>query len=242
MTFSCIIIDDEEHAIGELSELVERNPKLKLRGTFLDAEEAINYLMVEGGVDIIFSDIRMPKLTGLQAAKLLHSHCRFLVYVTAYRDHSLQAFEENASGYLLKPVNYVAFTELINKFLSQDNRSLSSFDIKNDNLLFVKGDQKNSYISIKTNEICYIKAELNYCNIITNDKAYMTYMLLGQVEEKLKSASQFFRINKSIIISIDHIKNIEGNTVYLDNNESFVIGRKYQAAFFSLIKERSLNF
>jgi len=242
MAFSCIIIDDEMHAISELSELIARNPILKLMHTFLDVEEAINYLMTEGGADIIFSDIRMPKLTGLQAAKLLHPHCRFLVFVTAYRDHSLQAFEESASGYLLKPINFITLTELINKFIFQDNSLLSSFSIRNDKFIFVKGDQKKSYISIRTNEICYIKAELNYCTVVTNNKAYMTYMLLGDVEEKLKNTKQFFRVNKSIIISIDHIENIAGNMVFLNNKLSFPIGGKYQAAFFSFIKECSLNF
>src|SRR5690606_25366382 len=124
MPFTCIVIDDEPHAILELSELIEENSNLKLQKAFSNVFDAQKYLATEGSVDIVFSDIEMPDLSGLQAAQSLTSYCRFLVFVTAYRNHALQAFAEKCSGYLLKPVGSEEFVDLINRFRQQDQHLL----------------------------------------------------------------------------------------------------------------------
>lgn len=247
MHFTCIVIDDEPHAILEISELVESSPDLKLIKTFSSARKAIEFVEGNGPVDIVFSDIEMPGLTGLQAAQELRPFCRFLVFVTAYRNHALQAFAENVSGYLLKPLGNDEFTELINRFKKQDEALLASIKHMNeeresDDVFFVKGGLKNSFIPIDLSSVQYIEAYANYSRIVMGQKSEMTYMGIGQFSEQLKPFKIFFRINKSIIIGIQHIKAIEDNKVYLKSGEEFGIGRVYQASFFEFIKERSLNF
>src|SRR5690606_3126134 len=249
MSLSCIIIDDEAHAKGELTDLIEDNDQLDLKKTFMEVTNAIEYLEDEGDVDVVFCDINMPNMNGLEAAKLLQRFCRYLVFVTGYREYSLDASGENASGYLVKPVNEQKFTSLMDSFLDKDKKLITYILIEKNGEFFVKGGRKNESVKIDLDEVRYITASLNYSLVHLSDNSQvMTYILLGDLDKKLKNFKQFFRINKSTIISMRFFRKIEGNRIYLkedklsSENESFTIGPKYKAALLSFIKERSLNF
>lgn len=252
MGLSCIVIDDEIHAIGELSDLIEDSSQLVLKRTFSDVPASIEFLEDEGSVDVVFCDINMPNMDGLTAAEHLQPFCRFLVFVTGYREHALEAFEKNAAGYLMKPISEDSFNKLINTFVLKDKEFLADNIIEKHGVFFVKGARKNEAIKVNIDEIKYIKSDLNYIVIHLEDNTnIMTYILLGDLEKRLKRFKQFFRVNKSTIISMRFFKKIEGNTIYLSvdqggklplDDDSFTIGSKYKAALLSFIKERSLNF
>lgn len=118
MEFTCIVIDDERHVLYAMTDVIAKYPKLKLVKTFSRAQEALDYLETTGGVDFIFSDIQMPDMSGLTAAKYYHQFCKFLVFATADARYSEKVFEANAE-LLLKPVFFQKFEELIDKLISQ---------------------------------------------------------------------------------------------------------------------------
>lgn len=243
MKLTCIVIDDELHAISELTDLINNDLNLSLKKTFLNVDDAIQFLNDEGGVDIIFSDINMPEISGLDAAKLLQPLCRFLVFVTAYREHALTAFQENAAGYLVKPVDEQSFFKLIKTFLSNDHLLLSNNLVEQQGVLFIKGDSKNKFIKVDLKSIKFIEAHLNYSMIYLNDGSnFLTYLILHRFEVKLRPSKLFLRVNRSNIISMLYFKEINGNKVYLNTGETFVIGNGYKAELFSFLKKRSLNF
>lgn len=243
MNLTCVVIDDELHAISELADLIGSNSHLELKQTFMNVEAAIEFLTAEGNTDIIFCDINMPRMGGLEAAKLLHPFCRFLVFATAFREHALTAFQENAAGYLVKPVDEQSFLRLIKSFISKDQVLLSTSLIQQQGVFFIKGDRKNQLIKVEINKILSIQAHLNYSMIhLENGASLLTYLILHQFEVRLRPSKLFFRVNKSYIISMVYFKEINGNKVYLTTGESFVIGDKYKAALFSFVKKRSLNF
>lgn len=237
---TCIIIDDEPHAIEELAELCAEVPHLNLLQTFPDAKKAITYLQEVGHVDIIFSDISMSVLDGLEAAKIINDYCHFLVYVTAYREFALDAFGAKADGYLLKPVSYVSFTQQVadlnNKFLD-----IIRLQKEDQQFLFVKGGQKSSYIKIKISDIIYIEGLLNYITIYTTTGHEITYMGLKAIEDKLLPLDLFFRISKSIIISMNYLDRVDGSFIRLSRGETYRIGDKYKSAFLEFMRKHTLR-
>ncbi|WP_442590525.1 LytR/AlgR family response regulator transcription factor [Pedobacter sp. AW31-3R] len=240
MAMTCIVIDDEPHAIEELKELIAGVPYLELLETFPDAKQAIVYLQQKSHVDLIFSDINMTVLNGIDAAIVLNNYCHFLVYVTAYRDYALEAFGAKAAGYLLKPVSFVAFNENM-RDLHQQFQHLVKRQKDEQNFLFIKGGQKCSYIKISYNDIIYIEAMLNYIMIHTVNGHEITYMGLKAMEEKLYGKDIFFRVNKSIIISVNFLERVDGFIARLANGKNYQVGEKYKGVFLEFLKKHTLR-
>ncbi|WP_168187468.1 LytTR family DNA-binding domain-containing protein [Pedobacter sp. G11] len=234
---NCIIIDDEPHALAELEELIDTVPGVKLSRSFSNAREAISFLDQNGEVDVIFSDINMPGLSGIDAAEMLQRYCNFLIYVTAYRDYALDAIRAKVRGYLMKPLSYVDFAKQIMEIRSE----LSFHSLRNDNFIFLKGDHKNNFKKVNCEEIVYIKALLNYVQVFTGKDEHMTYSLLGDVERELSYTNLFIRISKSIIISLLHLEMVEGNVVFLNNGLSFPVGIPYRERLTAFLKNRHVG-
>ncbi|RZJ86050.1 MAG: response regulator transcription factor, partial [Chryseobacterium sp.] len=178
---NCIIIDDEPHALVELEELIEQVPGIRLEHSFSNARDAITYLHGSGKIDVIFSDINMPSVSGIDAANVLQSYCDFLVFVTAYRDYALEAIKAKVYGYLMKPLRYVDFVNQVIEIRAQVEEST----IEVDDFIFLKGDHKNNYFKVMCHDIIYIKGMLNYVQVITAKEKHITYSLLGDIEREL---------------------------------------------------------
>jgi two-component system LytT family response regulator len=240
MIMSCIVIDDEPHAIDELNDLIAQVPHLNLLSTFSDARQAIAYLQETGHTDIIFSDISMAVLNGIEAADILNNYCHFLVYVTAYREYAPEAFGAKADGYLLKPVSYLSFRQKVED-LSGKFQDIIKLQRDENQFLFIKGGQKSSYIKIKYSDVVYIEAMLNYIMIHTTTGHEITYIGLKAMEDKLQLMDVFFRINKSIIISLNYLDRVDGNIARLSNGKSYQIGEKYKSVFLEFLKKHTLK-
>ena len=237
---TCIVIDDEPHGIEELCDLIAQVPHLNLLERFSDARLAMAYLKEESHVDIIFSDINMPVLNGIEAAEIMKNYCHFLVYVTAYRDYAPEAFESKADGYLLKPVSYLAFRQEIED-LDRKFQNIIKLQRDENQFLFIKGGQKSSFIKIRYSDIIFIEAMLNYIMIHTTTGHEITYMGLKAMEDKLQLMDVFFRINKSTIISLNYLDRVDGNTARLSNGQSYQVGEKYKGVFLEFLKKHTLR-
>ena len=236
---SCIIIDDEPHAVAELRDLVTMVPHLNLLECFTDVRQGIAFLQEKKHVDVVFSDISMAMLNGLDAAEIYKKYTYFLIYVTAHRIYAPEAFNAKADGYLIKPVSYLALSEKI------ADVSLKFKDImqlkKEQQFLFIKGGQKSSFIKIRYNDIVYIEAMLNYVMIHTMEGHEITYLGMKALEEKLEHMEIFFRINKSTIISLNYLERVEGNTVRMPKGQSYQIGEKYKGVFLEFLRKHTLK-
>lgn len=240
MELKCIIIDDEPHALSELEDLVECCPHLTSTGSFRDVGPALSFLQDYGAVEIIFSDIHMSSMNGIDSARLLKRYCRFLVFVTAHREYAFEAFGVSAAGYLVKPVSRAVFLEKVNELIEQTNSHGGPAET-NENILFVKGGSKNNFTKINVNEIVFIEGLLNYVIIHTANNRQITYMGMKEIIKKLEHKGAFIRVNKSIIVSVNHISHIDGNMVHLSNKNFYAIGNMYKSAFHEFIAKRTLN-
>ncbi len=233
-----IIIDDEPHAVEELSEIVERIPGMVVSGRFEGVKPALDFLTRTGRVDIIFCDINMPMLNGIAAARLLKEHTDHLIYVTAYREYALDAFGVKASGYLVKPVDDKAVIHSVADIIKQKNRRQ---DKSLEEVLFIKGNHKNSFTKLALKEIVSIEAMLNYVTIRCLDSEEITYLSLKSVAEMLGKHENFYRVSKSVIINIDHMKTVDGNVIRLKNGLTYSVGETYKSAFHDFLRRRTLK-
>lgn len=239
MKLTSVVIDDEPHAAEELELLIGRTPGIENKKTFHDISAAIDFLDDFGKVDIIFCDISMPEINGLDAGKILSGKCMFLIYVTAYREYALEAFGVNAAGYLLKPLSHATLIEKIDdlrKRISQ--KSLPEIE---DGYILAKGSNKNSFNKIEISQIVYIEALLNYIKIYTTKEFFITYVGLKDVEQILSQKHGFIRISRSVIISMRYLEKVEGNVLKLHDAPNFTVGETFRSDFYALLKRHSIN-
>lgn len=234
---TCILIDDEHHALEALEQLITKTPLLKPLGSFTDAESAMAFLQGNGKVDIIFSDISMPDVDGITAGRLMKQYSLFLVYITGYREHALDAYEVGADAYLMKPLGYTAFMEKLEELALKHRQFAGKSTGTNEEWLFVKGAHKSSFIKIKIADIVYIRSMGNYVHLHSATGHHTTYMNLKEIEQKLQDQA-FQRVNKSTVISIRYLDRVENNMVYLSAGEEsrHPIGDAYRESFLSFIR------
>ncbi|KIA90929.1 hypothetical protein OC25_23810 [Pedobacter kyungheensis] len=236
MEMKCIIIDDENHSRNQIEELIALTPGVSHQKSFDDAYGALTYLHQQNHIDIVFLDIEMPKINGIDAAKLLRPYCDFLIFVTGHSHYGPQSFEIGVDGYLLKPVSEIKFIRQIQRLLEIKSQELP---LKNpDNFLLIKGGSKHKYVNVKLDEILYIRSMSNYVRIFQTDEQHTTYHTLKRVEEALQDRTEFLRINRSEIISFYHVKQVDGYQIMLNNGEKFMVSRSYKEKFDEFLRGR----
>ena len=211
----CIAIDDEPLALRQITEYIKNTPFLELTGTFDNAIEALTYLN-ENEVDLMFVDIQMPGLNGLDLVKSL-KHRPEVVFITAYSEYAIDGFKLDALDYLLKPLDYSSFLKAANKALSSFKQKNNADEKLNSTLqhIFIKSEYK--IIRIELDKIRYIEGNRGYLRFfLENSKPVMTLLSMKKIEEKLP-ASKFIRVHRSYIVNLDKITMIERAQIIFDN-------------------------
>ena len=239
MKLRCFAIEDEPLALKQMCSYIEQTPFLELLGAYkngLLALEKIN----EWEPDLLFLDINMPELSGMDLVRTLHHPC-MVIFTTAYDSYALEGFRVDAVDYLLKPISYPAFLKAANKALKlyQANTKPSSEALLgNDESLFVKSEYR--IVRIRFNEIKYIEGMREYVRIhLINDKPVMTLLSMKALEEKLPS-SQFMRVHRSYIVNLNRINTIERNRIVFDSNVYIPVGEQYKEQFQQYVEKNFL--
>ncbi|SHN18909.1 LytTR family DNA-binding domain-containing protein [Chitinophaga sp. CF418] len=227
MKMNCVIIDDEPLAREGLSNYVREVDFLHLVDTCTNPVELIQ-LLDKHPVDLIFLDIQMPKMNGLDFLKIVQRP-PMVVITTAFPSYALEGFQLNVMDYLLKPITFDRFFkaankakeyyQLLNKTAASDMRKTE----KEEDYFFIKCGSK--YEKIYFNDILYVQGMQNYVTIYTSKGKYMTLLYLKNLEENLDKKA-FIRVHKSYIVSIDKIEGIEGNEIFIASNK-IPVSRNY---------------
>ena len=210
MQLKCVAVDDEPLALELLKEYVARFPQLKLVHTFDDAISAVE-LLRSTKVDLLFLDINMPDITGIDLVRSLQER-PLIIFTTAHKQFAIEGFELDAVDYLLKPINFDRFTRAVHKAIDY-YKYKNAGTLEDNDCLFVHSEYR--LVKIPLNDIEYIESLEDYIKIhITNAKPVLTLMSMKKVLEKLP-ADRFQRIHRSYIVSVAKVKSIQNRKVQL---------------------------
>lgn len=222
--YNCIIVEDEPLAAEVLQDYVMQVPFLNLKGVCTDALYAMEMLQKEK-IDLMFLDIHLPKLKGLDFLKTLQKKPQVII-TTAYHEYALQGYEHNVLDYLLKPVEFSRFLQAVNKLNSPapSIAVINEFAKLEKEFLFFNVSKKK--VKILLDDILYIESLKEYIRVVTKEKTIITKFQLGQVEDLL-SKNNFLRIHRSFIVAKDKVNAFTATDVEI-NNKLLPIGRSYK--------------
>lgn len=233
MKLNCAIVDDEPLALGLLESYVNKTPFLELAGKYSSAVQAMKELPGKH-VDLLFLDIQMPELNGLEFSRMVDSSTR-IVFTTAFGQYAIDGYKVNALDYLLKPISYVDFLQAANKalqwfeLLQQPKEEIQS--------IFVKSDYK--LVQIELNKILYIEGLKDYIKIYEEDspKPILSLMSMKAMEDLLPS-SRFMRIHRSYIVQKDKIRIVDRGRIVFGKNY-IPVSDSYKQVFQDFLAQRS---
>lgn len=233
MKLKCAIVDDEPLALGLLESYVEKTPFLELTGKYSSAVQAMKELP-EKSTNLLFLDIQMPELNGLEFSKMVDSHTR-IIFTTAFEQYALDGYKVNALDYLLKPISYNDFLQAANKavqwfeLLKQPQEEITS--------IFVKSDYK--LIQIELDNILYIEGLKDYVKIYEEgtNRPVLSLMSMKSMEELLP-ASRFMRVHRSYIVQKSKIRVIDRGRIIFGKT-SIPVSDSYKTAFQEYLDRRS---
>jgi two-component system, LytTR family, response regulator len=226
----CVILDDEPLAVDLLTSYINDTENLHLAFASTNAFEAIQYIQ-KNDVDIIFLDMQMPELTGIQVLKIIGTGYK-IIFTTAYTDYALDGYEYNITDYLLKPISFERFTKAIEKINQTNISAPQKNTIAEDDFIFIKSDGK--MIKINLQQILFIEGLKDYLSIQTTIEKLITLQNLKTFEQHL-NPQQFIRVHKSYIVSLNKIDTIERSRIFIGEHV-IPVGDTYRDAFLKRIE------
>lgn len=238
---NCLIIDDEQHAIDVLTHYINQVPFLQLEAASTNPIEGLQ-LLNSRKIDLIFLDIQMPELSGLDFIKAINRECK-VIFTTAYSEFAAEGFELEAVDYLLKPVSMPRFLKAVQRAANLIIPAVSAPAVEDmeDDYIFIKTESKGKVLKINFRDIDYIEGMKNYVAIHYNGQKTMALLNMKDLEERLPK-KLFARVHRSFIVCINKIAAVEGNSIILNNvNAEILLGDTYRTAFFELIGPKLLK-
>jgi DNA-binding LytR/AlgR family response regulator len=246
----CVVIDDEPPALAILADYIGQVSFLTLVGTTTDPIEGLTWVQ-QGRTDLVFLDIQMPRLTGLQFLKLAGHKAR-IVLTTAYPEYALDGYENDVVDYLLKPIAFERFLKAAHKALALLAPTMAAPGVSSaptppvlsapvvpalppaSGHLFVKGDTKNKYVRINYADILYVEGLNNYVLLHLPHERIATYQTLKELADTLPQPP-FMRVHKSYIVSLDHVRLLDGNTLYVQD-KLIPVSDTYREALYRVVR------
>lgn len=240
MILNCLIIDDEPLARKGLKEYIADVDFLNLAGEFDNPLKA-NQALAQQQIHLIFLDIHMPKISGIDFLKTLQ-HPPLVILTTAFPQYALEGFDLSVLDYLLKPISFERFLKAVLKahevYNSKQLPAGAAQPSQKDDYIFIKAD--NKLVKLAYNEIVFVEALQNYVAIHTNEKKYISYLTFKSIEENLPS-SLFIKVHKSYLVAIDAITGIEGNEILAGSHHIPISRNLKEEVMEKLLKGRFLK-
>lgn len=239
---NCLVVDDEQHAIDILKHYISQTPFLQLAASTTNPVEGLQ-LVNEKKIELIFLDIQMPELSGIDFIKAIQGKAK-VILTTAYSEFALESYELDVVDYLLKPIRFPRFLQAVQKVAGagkEETQPSSEAVSEEDDYIFVKTESKGKLLKINLADIDYIEGMKNYVAIHCGDKKTMVYTSMKELEERLPQKG-FLRVHKSYIIPIGKITGIEGNLLRLkDVKNEILIGENYKPDLMEIIRNKMIQ-
>jgi DNA-binding LytR/AlgR family response regulator len=221
LTLNCLVVDDDSLSRNILEDLINDTTSLNLAASCQDPIQAFNFLK-EHQVDLLFLDIEMPKMDGMEMLRNLNPLPQ-VVLVTSHTEYAVESYEYDVTDFIKKPITPARFLKAIDKVYKRLSTEETKITTKGDTI-FIKSDSR--LVQINTNKIFWIEALGNYMRVITEDGKYTILSTMKDVASKLPS-DEFVRVHRSFIVRVDKIKSIEDNYIIIDEKQ-INIGKAYK--------------
>ena len=236
MTLNCAIIDDEPLALEMMSGYVQKTPFLTLSGAYGSAVQAIKSLR-DNPVDLLFLDIQMPELSGLEFAKVLPKQTK-VVFTTAFPQYAVDGYEVEALGYILKPISYDAFQKVAKRAYEWFTQSEKAKNYAKDRFIFVKSDYK--LVRIDLDDILYIEGLKDYVRIYTeNGDKIMSLMNMKTLEDFLPKP-EFLRSHRSYIVHMNKVKCLDRFRMNIGENY-ITVSERYKETILTYFANHTIS-
>ena len=236
MNLSCLIVDDEPNAVDLLEMFILQNTTWNLLAKCYDAREALAFLKTKTNpIDLIFLDINMPHLTGMEMAALLPASTA-IVFTTAYSEYAAESYSFQTIDYLLKPITLKRFYTALQKietFFTPAKPSDPPQSQTEEDYFFIKSGRMLYKVLLK--DILYFEGEKEYARVVTKDQKLLIYRRLKDIEEQLSSS--FARVHNSYIVNLARLDAIKDNHVFIGTKQ-IPISEKFREPFMNRIKQR----
>lgn len=229
---TCAIIDDDEINRLTLEHYIELTPNLKLVGSMADGIAGLTFFREGNKVDVLFLDIEMPHLSGLELLRVLTDPPEVII-TTARQDFAVDAFELRVADYLVKPFDFARFTQAVER-VQPRQAAAAAAEVPASADLFVKVNSR--MVRINFDEVLYVEALSDYVNIVTAKHKYIVYTTLKALENRLGPYPHFIRVHRSYLLNTQHIDSIEDNTANLRGGHFVPIGKSYQDGFYKSLQ------
>lgn len=238
---NCVIVDDDHDAVEVLRDYISQFPALSLTQVYMSPIVALTEVGVSDHIDLLFLDIDMPGISGVELAERLKDRVRHIIFATAHREYAMTSYDLLVKYYLLKPFDFVRFASVISDVIysSYANPRAEHPSVSDDDL-YLRTGEKGRITRVLKSDILYIQAASNYVSVLLQNMLYTTYMTLTEMTEILKTDSRFFRVHKSYIINKDHVKLVAGNTIDLGKYQ-VPMSTQYKNAFTSYLGKKTLT-
>ncbi|MDD2385472.1 MAG: LytTR family DNA-binding domain-containing protein [Bacteroidales bacterium] len=238
MQINCITIDDEPYALKQISDYVRKTPFLNLIAGCKDAFEALASI-AEQKPDLIFVDINMPEMSGMELVKSLTNDI-LIIFTTAHNEYAVESYKVNAVDYLLKPIGYNDFLRAANKaqIVWEKNNQENLKSLENKDYIFVKADGR--IYKVELSKIDFIESASEYVKIfVSGEKPIMSLMTMKSLEAALPT-DKFMRVHRSYIVNLDNITTIERNRIIYYNKIYVPVSEQYKAGFKDFVDRKFL--
>jgi DNA-binding LytR/AlgR family response regulator len=233
MMITCIIVEDEPNAVQLLQDHIGKVPFLELKAVCFDAMEAMAFFKQQQA-DVLFLDINMPRLSGLELAAMLPAGQK-IIFTTAYSEYALDSFEYHVIDYLLKPITFKRFMQAVNKLAPSPSpvASVTQVPDTTGDFIFIKSGRQVH--KLEYSRILYLEAMKEYVSIHTLDEKLLVYKRMKEMETVLPAG--FVRIHNSFIINLAHISQVNGSTAEVAGRE-LPVSSGYRERFFEMVRKR----
>ena len=238
--YTCVIIDDEPHALEGLKKYVDAYPDLCLVKCYSDPRAALIEMSQEAMVDLVLLDIDMPYINGIELSREIRHKTKRLVFTTGHSKYGYDAIKVDADDYLLKPYTLAEFLISMNKVFKGFNALEGK--VNKEDFFFVKSKEDNlKLINIKYCDVVAVESKLNYVMIYTKNRQVLTYMSLTEISKILEKYAGFLRFHRSFIIAQEHIEFIEGNSIRMVNGKEITVGDFYKKDYSTFLQRKLLK-
>lgn len=239
---NCIIVDDEEHAIEVIQHYLKSVAAVEIVATFTNPIDALGFLS-SNKVDLIFLDIHMPEISGIEFIQTMKNRDMQVILTTAYKEFATEGFDHDVVDYLVKPIPLPRFLQAITKALkiiNSKNTSIPS-QMPVDDYFMIKTEAKGKMLKINIAEIDFVEGMKNYIAFHHNGTRTLALLTMKDVEERLPK-SHFVRVQKSFIVATNKITSIDGNRIILKGiSAEILIGETYRKDFLDVMKQKLIS-